>query len=140
VNTFPGLTRGSWNHLLYQSDHLYVEITKDDVSPLLKPSMEAGFYKRAGRDGSIKPMLLQSGDLLLLTDVEKVKQVIWNKVLVAGGEYAWIPRILPAAIGRAEERVSIAYKFYFYRKDVGLLIVALFGFAWGFLNFRIKPI
>lgn len=140
VTTFPGLVKGSWNRLLYQSDHLYVEVVKDDVSPLLKPSENAEIYKRTGPDGSVAPLSLKSGDLLLLTDVEKVKQVIWNKVLVAGGEYAWIPRILPPAIGRAEERISLAYKFYFYRQDVVLLVIGLLGFVWGFVNFRIKPI
>jgi len=140
VSTFPALGSGNWNHLLYQSDHLYVEIAKDNVSPLVSPEEKADFYKRAGSDGSIKPLLLQSGDLLLLTDVRSARGIVWNKVLVAGNEYAWLPRILPPAIGRAEERITTAYKFYFRRMDVLLLLMGLGGFMWGFANFRVKPI
>lgn len=140
VSTFPALGDGKWNKLLYQSNHLYVEVARDNVSPLMMPDEKAEFYKRAGSDGSIRPLLLQTGDLLLLTDVKKKKGLIWNKVLVARNQYAWLPRILPAAIGRAEERITQAYKFYFYRMDVLMLLIALGGFFWGFSNFRIKPV
>ena len=85
-------------------------------------------------------MLLNSGNLLLLTDVDKKKDIVWNKVLVADNAYAWVPRIIPPAIGKPEERVSTAYKFYFYKKDVVLLVLGLIGFVWGFANFRIRPI
>jgi class 3 adenylate cyclase len=140
VSTFPDLGDGKWNSLLYQSDHLYVEIAEDNVSPLLNPDMNANLYQRAGRDGSVKPLLLQAGDLLLLTDVRSAKGIVWNKVLVASNQYAWLPRILPPAIGRAEQRVTTAYKFYFRRMDVVLLLAGLVGFVWGFANFRIRPI
>jgi len=140
VSTFPGLAEGSWNKLLYQSDHLYVEIARDNVSPLVKSSLKADVYQRKEGDGSLRPMVLNSGNLLLLTDVKKKKDTVWNKVLVADNDYAWVPRIIPPAIGTPEERVSTAYKFYFYKKDVALLVMGLIGFVWGFANFRIRPI
>lgn len=140
VATFPGMAQGNWNKLMYQSDHLYVEIAKDDVSPKLKPSLKAAVYRREEGDGSLRPLVLNSGNLLLLTDVEKKKDIVWNKVLVADSTYAWVPRIIPPAIGKPEERLSTAYKFYFYRKDVVLLVLGLIGFVWGFANFRIRPI
>ena len=140
VTTFPGLVSGSWNNLLYQSEHLYVEIAGDNVTPLLKPSLTAEPFQRKEGDGSVRPMVLSSGNLLLLTDVDKKKDIVWNKVLVADNAYAWVPRIIPPAIGKPEERVSTAYKFYFYKKDVLLLVLGLLGFVWGFANFRIRPI
>ena len=139
-STFPGIVGGKWHTLLYQSDHLYVEITGDKVSPLVEPSLKSKLYQRKQGDGTFRPMVLNSGNLLLLTDVEKKKNITWNKVLVADNTYAWVPRIIPPAIGVPEERISIAYKFYFYRKDVALLVLGLIGFIWGFANFRIRPI
>jgi len=140
VTNFPGLASGSWDKLLYQSDHLYVEIEKDNVSPLVKPSLKADVYQRTQPDGNTRPMVLNSGNLLLLTDVKKEKDITWNKVLIADNTYAWLPRIIPPRIGIPEERISIAYKFYFYRKDVALLFLGLIGFVWGFANFRIRPL
>lgn len=137
---FPGIVSGNWDHLMYESNHLYVEVARDDVSPLLKPSLNADVYRRTGSNGVPQPLRLHSGDLLLLTDVEKQKDMVWNKVLVAESTYAWIPRVTPAVIGKPEQRISLAYKFYFYRRDVAMLLLGLVGFVWGFANFRIRPI
>ena len=132
--------RTHWNRLLYQSEHLYVEIERNGVSPFQDPKLVAQPYERTYPDGRISKLQLDKGDLLLLTDVKNEDGVIWNKVLVAANNYAWLPRVVPPAMGRAEERISRAYKFYFFRLDLALLVLGFAGFFWGFANFRIKPI
>ena len=132
--------RTHWNRLLYQSEHLYVEIEHNGVSPFQDPKLVAQPYERTYPDGRISKLQLDKGDLLLLTDVKNEDGVIWNKVLVAANNYAWLPRVVPPAMGRAEERISRAYKFYFFRLDLALLVLGFAGFFWGFANFRIKPI
>jgi len=132
--------KAKWNQLMYQSEHLYVEIERDGVNPLQDSKLVAPPYERAFADGRVRKLLLNKGDLLLLTNVKNEDGVVWNKVLVASNEYAWLPRVIPPAMGRAEERISTAYKFYFYRLDIVLLILGFAGFFWGFADFRIKPI
>ncbi|MGD8504706.1 MAG: hypothetical protein PVH49_13925, partial [Syntrophobacterales bacterium] len=72
-------------------------------------------------------------------DVAKRRKITWNKVLVGKGEYAWIPRVVPAKIGVPKKRLSIANKFYLRYRDLGALIAGVIGFFWGVINFRIRP-
>ena len=80
------------------------------------------------------------GAIFLLTDVAKREEITWNKVLVGSEDYGWIPRVIPAKMGVPQKRLSIANKFYFRYRDLGALAAGVFGFFWGILSFRIRPL
>jgi len=117
------------NKEISQSNHLFVEVKANDTNIREKPSIKSESLKKVDK-----------GDLLLLTDVEKIDQLTWNKVLIGKNNYGWIPRVTPAKIGVPEERLTIAYKFYFKYIDLFALFIGSIGFIWGFLNFRLRPV
>jgi len=113
---------------IYESSHLFVEVTGENAAILTRPSVGSKVFRK-----------INAGQLLLLTDVEKKGEMIWNKVLVAKEQYAWIPRIVPPKLGVPEQRMSVVNKFYFRRLDMYAWLAGLAGFIWGFLNFRLRP-
>ena len=117
------------NNRIFQSSHLFVEVKVNDTNIREKPSIKSESLKKVDK-----------GDLLLLTDVEKIDQLTWNKVLIGKKNYGWILRVTPAKIGVPEKRVAITYKFYFMYIDLFALFIGSIGFTWGFLNFRLRPV
>jgi class 3 adenylate cyclase len=112
---------------IYRSHHLFVEVLRDTRVHQFPSS------------GSQVLRDIHRGDLLLLADVAKRGDLTWNKVLVRKEQYGWVPRVLPPTIGEPERRVTLAYKFSFRYSDLGALLAGFAGFAWGFLNLRIRP-
>ena len=115
------------NTPMFQSRHLFVEVlhkTRVHRFPAL---------------GSQALMTVDRDDLLLLADVTTPIDVTWNKVLIGKEQYGWVPRVLPATVGEPEKRLTLTNKFSFRYSDLAALIVALGGFAWGFMNLRIRP-
>jgi len=128
----PLLDRGAdmpWNRILYESQHLFVEVLAPNAEVSAEPESAGEPLQRVERS-----------DLLLLTDVAHKNGATWNKVLVGEQQYGWVPRIQPARIGEPERKVTMAYKFYFRTRDTWLLLAGGLGLLWGFFNFRLKPI
>lgn len=119
---------GNFHSVISESKHLFVEVVEEKVNIHMAPSTSSSTI-----------MHKKSGDLLLLTDVKKVNDVIWNKVLIADDKHGWVPRILPAEIGVPERRYTIAYKSYLKWKDIYALILGFIGFILGYYNFKIRP-
>ncbi|MBW1822542.1 MAG: adenylate/guanylate cyclase domain-containing protein [Deltaproteobacteria bacterium] len=117
------------NKEIFQSNHLFVEVKANNTNIRKKPSNKSESLKK-----------VNNGNLLLLTDVKKIDQLTWNKVLIGKKKYGWILRVTPAKIGVPEKRVAIAYKFYFKYIDLFALFIGSIGFIWGFLNFRLRPV
>ena len=127
---YVGLEFGpSWSEELCQSHHLFVEVQEDDTAVHRRPSKNAPIIRKVDK-----------GDILLLADVAEGESMKWNKVLVGKGKYGWIPRIVPARFGVPEIRLTVAYKFSLRNRDLYALIAGLFGFIWGALSFRIRPV
>lgn len=124
-----GQTEREVNKVLTRSNHLFVEVLDDDTKLRARASLSGKVLRR-----------VQKGDLMLLADVKKYRGVTWNKVFLGNHQYGWVQRVVPPRIGVPEKRLTVAYKLYFRRLDVFALIGGLFGFAWGFLNFRIRPV
>ncbi|MDH5783993.1 MAG: adenylate/guanylate cyclase domain-containing protein [Chromatiales bacterium] len=115
-------------HPLYESSHLFVEIRSEGAALRATPHPQAEIL-----------MQLDRGTLLLQSDIKKEGATIWNKVLVAEGEYGWVERIRPAAMGVAEERISWAEKFTLRRLDLLLLLLSLPATLWGYRSFHVTP-
>ena len=112
----------------YITDHLIVNVLNDNTA----------FYERPSRHSKVL-FRLDSGDLMLLTDVKEVKKIIWNKVLVRDKNYAWVQRVTPPRIGVPRTRVTRTNSFVVYHRDIYMLVLALLGFLWGYRRFTIKP-
>ncbi len=117
-----------WTEPIWESRHLFVEVVADDAVVRRAPSAAAPVVRR-----------VRAGDLLLLGDVQEGGGLIWNKVLVGADAYDWVPRVLPADVGRPEQRLTVAYKFSFRYFDLYALAAACAGFAWGLFSFSVRP-
>jgi class 3 adenylate cyclase len=124
----PTDNRLKLNETLYESHHLFVEVLEDNTKVLEMP-----------RDSSAVIRTVNAGAILLLSDVTTKGGMKWNKVLVGGEKYGWIPRIVPAKIGIPQKRLSITNKFYFRYRDLYALALGVIGFIWGVLSLRIRP-
>jgi hypothetical protein len=113
---------------IYDSQHLFVEIQQDN----------AAIHQAADSESTIM-MQQNSGTLLLLSDVLRNGDTVWNKVLVGEESFGWIMRIQPARLGIAESRVSRADKFTLRYGDLYLLLLALPALLWGYRSFRLRP-
>ena len=113
---------------IFQSNHLFVEVLEDHTNIYEERSFESPVV-----------MTVNSGTLILLSDIKSKEKIRWNKVLIGNKTFGWIPRVLPAKIGEPEKRLTIADKFYFKYRDLYALIIAMIGFLWGFFTFRIQP-
>jgi len=114
----------SLNKAQYESKHLFVEVQTDSTRLRAEPSLQSKILTSVNR-----------GTLLLLNDVKTAENLTWNRVLLAPKKYAWIVRVAPVEKGQAK-RLSKTNKFYFTLADRYSLILALAGFAWGFLSYR----
>lgn len=112
-----------WNEVLHESKHLFVQVQEDKAPIYQSPNIDAKVLQ-----------FTNTGDLLLLSDVQTMNGDTWNKVLIAPGEYGWIERVTPR-----NRRVTLTDKFYFRFKDIYPFILGLLGFLWGVVDFRIKP-
>lgn len=113
---------------LYASHHLFVEIQKDHAAIHEAPDSEATII-----------MHEDAGSLLLLSDVRRRGDTVWNKVLIGEKRFGWVKRIQPARIGVAEARITWAEKFVIRYGDLYLLLLAVPGFVWGYRSFRVRP-
>lgn len=117
-----------WTEPVWESRHLFVEVVAEDAVVRREPSGSAPVIRR-----------VRVGDLLLLGDVQEDGALVWNKVRVSANVYGWIPRVLPADIGRPQQRLTVTYKFSFRYLDLYALAAACAGFAWGLLSFSVRP-
>ncbi len=113
----------------YASHHLFVEVQQDN----------AAIHQAADSESAII-MHQDAGSLLLLSNVRRNGDTLWNRVLIDEGRFGWIKRIQPARIGIAESRISRAEKFTLRYGDLYLLLLALPGFIWGYRSFRVRPL
>lgn len=113
---------------IFQSTHLFVEVLDDNTSIYEEKSLESPVLRT-----------VNSGTLILLSDIKSKEKIRWNKVLISNKMFGWIPRVVPAKIGEPEKRLTMADKFYFKYRDLYALIIAMIGFLWGFFTFRIQP-
>jgi len=126
----PGVVSDpDWERPLWESQHLFVQILQDDVAIRSAPSFEAPELLSVG-----------SGALFLLSDVDQSGPLTWNRVWLGGGQRGFVPRVLPAELGRPRRRVSLADKFYFRVRDLATMAVGGVGFLIGFWRFRLRPI
>lgn len=121
--------RWSGEEVLHRSRHLFVEVLADESAIRARPRLAAPVLRTVNK-----------GDLLLLTDVAERDAITWNKVMIGPRRFGWVPRVIPPRIGEPERRVTLAYKFYFRRRDLYALLAGALGFLWGFINFRIRPV
>ena len=113
---------------LVETHHLFVELEQDETPIHAEPSTVAEVVRRD-----------DAGTLLLLADVRRVKETVWNKVLLEEGQYGWVMRIRPADIGITEQRISRAAKFSLHYTDLLLLLLTLPAIFWGYRSFHIRP-
>lgn len=112
----------------YKTEHLIVNVVRDNTP----------FYERPST-ASKRLFTLDSGRLMLLTDVKKVGRVMWNKVLVRDSHYAWVQRVIPARMGVPRTRVTLTNSFIVYKRDVYVAVLGLLAFLWGYRRFSLKP-
>lgn len=118
-----------FNHSLYTSRHLIVEIRQDGSAIREAPESNAAVV-----------MQQDAGSLLLLSDIRQINTTLWNKVLVDRGQYGWVERVQPAQLGVAERRISWAEKFTLRYGDLYLLLLALPALVWGYRSFHVRPL
>jgi class 3 adenylate cyclase len=116
------------NKRLYESDHLFVHVVVDGAEIFESPSLDSETIRTLNR-----------GILLLLSDVKRHQNMVWNKVLIDKNNYGWILRVKPARMGIPAQRISLTSKFYFRLMDVYALAVGIIGFLWGYWSFKIRP-
>lgn len=112
----------------YKTDHLIVKVINDNTA----------FYERPSSRSTVL-FRLDSNGLMLLTDVKKVRKIVWNKVLVRDKNYAWVQRVIPPSMGVPRTRVTRTNSFVIYHLDIYILVLTLLGFLWGYRRFSIKP-
>lgn len=125
----PAEYRFNADEVLYSSRHLFVEIVHDEARLYAEHSPLSEVVKQPN-----------SNEIYLQVDVAKTEDVIWNKVLIKEGVYAWVERLRPAAMGVTEARLSSSDKFYFRYMDLYILLGSMLGLLWGFFSFSVKPI
>ena len=118
-----------WNVKLFHSTHLFVEVLEDSTAIHTKPSTDSPVLKR-----------VNSGTLLLLTDLSDQGVLSWNKVLVSPTLHGWIQRFTSAKFDQSTRRLTQTEKFYFRYQDLLALLAGLTGFLWGIASFRIRPV
>ncbi len=116
------------NQPVYQSKHLFVEVKVDNAQLREGPSLN-----------SKRKMTLQQGTLLLLNRVVKNEGLIWNRVMLEKGNFAWIVRSIPATIGVPEKRISLTNKFYISKIDSYIFAAAILALIFGIFRFGIRP-
>ncbi len=112
----------------YKTDHLIVKVLNDNTP----------FYEDPSNRSKVL-FTLDSGGLMLLTDVKEVKKIVWNKVLVRDKNYAWVQRVIPQSMGVPRTRVTRTNSFHIYHRDIYILILSLLGFLGGYRRFTLKP-
>lgn len=116
------------NKILYESNHLFVEVVDNDGTIHASTSQNSAVLRSVSK-----------GTLLLQVNYLRRNDAIWNKVLIGKQEYGWILRIRPPAMGVVEKRITKASKFLFRRLDVYILALSFIAFIWGFFRFRVRP-
>ncbi len=117
-----------WSKPLYESRHIFVEVQAQQATVRFVPSLRASGLMEVSR-----------GELMLLANVEERNGITWNRVLIGDGAWGWIPRVLPAARGHSEKRVTWAEKFYFRRGDAYTLLAGVIGLVFGTRRFLLRP-
>ena len=112
----------------YKTDHLIVKVLNDNTP----------FYEDPSNRSKVL-FTLDSGGLMLLTDIKEVKKIVWNKVLVRDKNYAWVQRVIPQSMGVPRTRVTRTNSFNIYHRDIYILILSLLGFLGGYRRFTLKP-
>ena len=112
----------------YKTDHLIVKVLNDNTP----------FYEDPSNRSKVL-FTLDSGGLMLLTDVKEVKKIVWNKVLIREKNYAWVQRVIPKSMGVPRTRVTRTNSFNIYHRDIYILILSLLGFLGGYRRFTLKP-
>ncbi len=117
-----------WHEPLYQSEHTFVKILKDNTPLREKPDQK-----------SLLISSLPSNEFFILKSSRKIKGLRWDEVQTGDNETGWIPARIRPAFGVAEEQLSKTEKFLFKYYDLYGLITAVLAFIWGYMSFRIRP-
>jgi class 3 adenylate cyclase len=117
-----------FNQSLYTSHHLFVEIRA-----------ESAIIRETPDPQSEALLQLPRNTLLLLSDIRRVGNTVWNRVLVDEGNFGWVERVRPAQLGAAEQRISWAGKFSLRYGDIYLLLLVIPGVIWGYRSFQVRP-
>jgi class 3 adenylate cyclase len=117
-----------WYENIYQSDRLFVEVITDKAQLKDQPNHSSKSYG-----------LLPKGELFIYQQSKQHNGVRWDKVKISNEKYAWIARKILPAFGVAEQQITKTQRFSLHHYDLYGLILAVFGFIWGFLSFNIRP-
>lgn len=129
VGTIPTAAESAWwTKPLYSSNHIFVEVRSPQATIRFVPSLKAGGL-----------MTVSRGELMLLAEVEQRDGITWNRVLIEDDAWGWVPRVLPAARGHPEKRITWADKFHFRRGDAYILLAGLIGLIVGTRRFLLRP-
>ena len=120
-----------WNKVIYRTDNNFIEVVGDGVSIRGKPSKKSPVIAEAVTGG----LYIHRGA------VQKAK-LKWDRVLIRHStlRYGYIQQRLPPKIGVPAAQLTEKKNFtirYYHLYAFGL---ALLGFLWGVLSFRLRPL
>jgi hypothetical protein len=116
-----------WYGSIFQSNTLFVEVLNNTTPLKEKPDIHSNTL-----------MELPKGEIFVYHSSIKKHNRRWDKVKLSDNKTAWIPRKIPPAFGVAEEQLTTTHAFSFYLYDLYGLIISVFGFIWGYINFKIR--
>lgn len=117
----------SWYGSIYKSHNMFVEVLKDDTPLMPKP-----------RAGSRPLASLPAGEIFIYQSSARADKRRWDKVRMDQERSAWIARIIPPDYGVAREQLTVTRHFNIARYDLYCGLLSIFGFIWGFTNFKIR--
>jgi len=117
-----------WYEPLYQSEHLFVEVLKNQTQ----------LNEAASKKSNIIS-ILPEGEIFIYQGTKKVNKLRWDQVQISKDSSGWIPRRILPAFGVAEEQLTTTRRFYFKYYDLYGLIIGILAFVWGYMSFRIRP-
>ena len=106
---------------------MFVEVIQDDTALMKRPSV------RARQIAS-----LPAGEVFVYQDSVNSENRRWDKVKLGNNNSAWLARRIPPEFGVAEQQLTITRYFRFFWYDLYGFIISIFGFIWGFTNFKIR--
>jgi len=117
-----------WYEPLYQSNHLFVEVLKNQTQLNEKPSKKSKIIS-----------ILPKGEIFIYQGSKEVNGLRWDEVKLGKDSSAWIPRKTLPAFGVAEEQLTLTRKYSFRYYDLYGAIIAVLAFIWGYMSFSIRP-
>jgi len=117
-----------WYGSMFRSSHIFVRTISDNVNLYTEPGINAHVIRS-----------LAKNDVFIYETTVKRDYRQWDKVRLGSDKSGLLPKRIPPAFGVAEEKLTLTQKFNFRYYDLYSIIISLFGFTWGLINFRIRP-